>query len=116
MGITTKKGFNRSLFNILRSRLSEDLSNISETKVEERQSGQKESKKVRFPPDIDQFKDEDEHQHEKEFRKVTIFLQVFNIRNVMLSVISSYMNIFKMVLVLLSVIEILMFTKVTLKW
>ena len=55
MGITRKKGTNRSLFNMLKSRLSEDLSNISETKVEERQSGQKESKKVRFPPDIDQF-------------------------------------------------------------
>ena len=58
---------------MLKSRLSEDLSNISETKVEERKSGHKESRQVRFPHDIDQIKDEDEPQHQKEFRKVTIF-------------------------------------------
>ena len=98
MGIMRKKGTNRSLFNILKSRLSEDVSNVSETKVEERKSGHKESKKVKFPPDIDQIKDEDEHYHQKEFRKVTIFFQVFNIRNIMLSVLSLFRSIFKMVL------------------
>ena len=102
MGIMRKKGTNRSLFNILKSRLSEDVSNVSETKVEERKSGHKESKKVKFPPDIDQIKDEDEHYHQKEFRKVTIFFQVFNIRNIMLSVFSLFRSIFKMVLTIVT--------------